>query len=150
MSERVEQPAQTMEEIIAQNGYIILPVLMRFLGFERSIQADIYDAYDDFPYHPGLETQFLGLMDQAIEDPFDSARNRRVGRYLIYDPKRVSVGTDSDFHYHQRYPLEHGWAPLDAPGFGRSINPKAREPGQYYIKRIPKSDARLEFLAVEG
>lgn len=148
----VERP-RTEAEIIAEQGYIIVPKLMRVraVGFD----GPSYDSLElgGITYGPRLPEMadgtilawmFLGLTQDPLRDPLNPDGSRRVGIYIYYDRKRIEITSQHDLEYGY-YPdhdsdiqvEEQGWVPLDRGEHKPPSNPAVVDFGQWFIRRRP-------------
>lgn len=155
----VERP-RTEAEIITEQGYIIVPKLMRIDAV--AYDGPIYDSLDlggmsYGPVKPVLEDgrlinwMFLGLAPDPLKDPLNPGASRRIGIYLFYDPKQIETisqhhleyagynGEDEDQWAKRRETWKNaGWVLLDRGESTPSSNPAVVNSGDWFIRRKPQ------------
>lgn len=151
----VVEGRRTEAEIIAEQGYIIAPKLMR-------VDAVLSDGprYDSLEpgggsYGPRLpemndrtflKWMFLGLTPDPLRDPLNPEESRRVGVYIFYDPKRIETTSqydlengdyESEAEWEQRRELwkKAGWVPLDRGERKPPSDPASVDFGEWFIRR---------------
>lgn len=155
----VEKP-RTEAEIIAEQGYIIVPKLMRVsaVGFD----GPSYDSLElgGISYGPRLpemddgrflKWMFLGLTENPLRDPLNPEKSRRVGVFIFYDPKRIGITSQHDLEYERgdykdaaewknRRELwrNAGWVHLDRGEMEPPSSPAAIDFGEWFIRREPE------------
>lgn len=88
--DRRAEAAMGLEEILAVQGYAIVPLLMQRIPDTENFKNS-WDATELPLKDKGYEQVYLGWLQPFLQDPFRPQHESRFGRFLIYDPKAIKV-----------------------------------------------------------